>query len=192
MLLLPILHRAVSISDSKLQIKNTVSDEKINFIFWPKLDNSEPDLIINFDDIHCVFVEAKLHAGLSGSGEKNQLLRQFKDLNGQNASNKSLLFLTKDRVIPKTVIEDSVNAVNNNRGLSAKDFHQSIYWLSWFDIWKICTDNQNNGNLYQRRIIMDLCEYLERMDLKHFTGFKSRKDVKPVNKFLFYEDRRKP
>lgn len=181
-LLFPILERAVNIGEKTLQFNKSVQDKLIEFQFWPQLRFSEPDLKMDLGGKHIIFIEAKFYSGKSGNGEKDQLFRQFLDLKNLKLGSGSIIYLTKHRTIPEAEIIDSVNAVRKfGDGLNPVDFENNTYWLSWFDIWEICNSKRGTEDLLQNRVINDLCELLERLGLKHFTGFSEIKDVDKID-----------
>lgn len=189
-LLFPILERAVNVREKILQLNKTILDEKIEYEFWPKLKFSEPDLKMDFGDNHTIFIEAKFYSGKSGNGEKDQLLRQYQDLRNLKSGLGTIIYLTKHRTIPVAEISDSVNSVRNfGDNLDPDDFENNTFWLSWFDVWEVCELKRDAGVLHQKRIITDLCEFLGKLGLKHFTGFSGIKDVyySENDKSLIYE-----
>ena len=176
-LLIPILGRAKNIDGETLQIGNNIKDDSIHFDFWPPLEYSEPDIKIDLGNNHAIFIEAKFYSGKSGGGEKDQLYRQYQDLCKVNSDSGSIIYLTKGRIIPEAEILESVKAVGDfGDDLDPIDFQNNTYWLSWFDIWEICK-SKTPESIFQKRIITDICELLERLGLKHFTGFSDIHEV---------------
>lgn len=186
-LLIPILKRAENIRKKTLRIENNIKDNSIEFDFWPQLKFSEPDLKIEMDHKHTILIEAKFYSGKSGGCEKDQLYRQYKDLSNLNSGLRSIVYLTKNRTIPEAEILESVKAVCNfGDDLDPLDFQNNTYWLSWFDIWEICK-SKTPESIFQKRIITDICELLERLGLKHFTGFSRFKKIDKIKtKKIFY------
>lgn len=181
-LLFPILERAENIGRNILQIDKNVNDNSIEFDFWPQLKNSEPDLKIDLGNHHTIFIEAKFYSGKSGSNDKDQLFRQYSDLHNLKPGLGTILYLTKHRTMPEAEISDSIDAVRKFGGdLNPIDFKSDTYWLSWFEIWEICKTKKDSDDLFKKRIISDICELLEKLGLKHFTGFSRIKDVDNID-----------
>ena len=98
--------------------------KEVEFEFWPRLGNSEPDVLIHLQHYDGskshILIEAKLHSGLSG---EYQLDREWTGLK-QHYSNGDcfLIYLTKDPIIPSYI--------------SSKNIPE-LYWISYQTIHKV-------------------------------------------------------
>ena len=187
----PLLHLSKSISEPGRFLLTKPKSQIITVNFWPKYEFSEPDVEIQFEGHH-IFIEAKYLSGKSGSGDVNdQLKREFQDLvtfKNLKGVNISLIYLTKHRLLPEESIKQSINAVRADDKIKTDQFLENTYWLSWLDIWEFVVQ-KNECEDHQKVIVADICQYLEKLGLKHFTGFKTREDVSVPNvkKPIFYQ-----
>jgi len=203
LLLFPILKHAKNLNDDLYKPDTSVQDSEIDFEFWPGLNTSEPDVVIKTGMKELIFIESKFNSGKSGSyntereGKKStakydQLYREFKDLvdysdGNNNSIIKTLIYLTAHRTMPKDDFISSYKAVKESE-LSSEIFKKNTYWLSWFDVWKVCKDfKSEDENPFYMLMVRDLIEFLEKLELKHFTGFSCEREIEPINKPIFYE-----
>lgn len=203
-LLFPILKQAKNLHDETFNPNTDVKNSKIEIEFWPALKYSEPDLVIDTGMNELIFVESKFNSGKSGSYDyedginskpvNDQLKREFKDLMEYSFENnksvkKTLIYLTAHRTMPKDDLISSYQAVNVS-GLNSEMFKNNTYWLSWFDVWKVCRDYEMTcEDHFHRMMTCDLIGFLEKLGLKHFTGFSCDREVREINKPIFYDDK---
>ena len=168
--------------------------------FWPKLQNSEPDVVIGYGN-HLLLVEAKYLSGKSG---ESQLAREFSDLMTCRGpfSERSLVYLTAHREMPKGDIENSYNAVRERH----PEYAQNTYWLSWFDIHRVIeneiqqiedeikrmTKNQTSEKISKKckkLILEDIKSLLYKKGFRGFEGFSGLKlqEVEEISERIFYQ-----
>lgn len=202
-LLFPILKQAKNLHGETFNPITDVKDSEIDLEFWPALKYSEPDLVIKTGIKELIFVESKFNSGKSGSYDPDeektsnpaidQLYREFEDLSefsvGNNKSvTKSLIYLTAHRTMPKNDLCCSYKAVKASRlNNECEIFITNTYWLSWFDVWKVCRDYKKTcEEHFESIMVRDVIEFLEKLGLKHFTGFSCNKVVEPIKQKIFY------
>jgi hypothetical protein len=192
MLLLPILIRAKNLNGKSYEPKTIVDNTELNVEFWPRYPRSEPDVSIKIGEKELIFVEAKFLSGKSGafhaddeesnSGSaisSDQLAREWVDLkNTAKFKNKSLIYLTAHRTIPDNDIEDSAVVISKHAANDLADFKDNTYWLSWFDVWDEAQRKfDRTDDSYMQIIMKDIIELLEKLELKHFTGFAIGEEI---------------
>ncbi|MFW5895628.1 MAG: hypothetical protein ACOCT9_02670 [archaeon] len=175
------------------QVINELDENtELRFEFWPKMpDDTEPDLLIicdNGDSIVPLLFEIKYHSNLSGH---KQLVKEYKNLIEKNWKNQSiidkkcrcrnglLIYLTKNYSIEE--FEKSNEKIQEDN-LNEPDFPR-IY-LKWDDdIFKTLKELDLGG--YKKRILDDLENYLQYLDLVPFDGFQI--ECENIGKNYFYE-----
>jgi len=200
-LLIPVLQKARNIFDKNLSI-NDSDDPIVNF--WPRYDNCEPDIEIKFNK-HLIFVEAKFLSGKSGdydveesvsnyekekAASNDQLIREFIDLKIQSRDRDySLIYLTAHRAFPEEDIDGSLEAADHLENVLSSEFKENVFWLSWLDIWDYLNNTRNTFNKYSQIISNDIRKHLERLGLKHFTGFSFEENemVNQLDAPIFYK-----
>jgi hypothetical protein len=174
----------------------------IEYYFWPRLEKSEPDLLVllkNKRDKYLVFcIEAKYFSGKSseedlsvefeerGNHQRDQLARQIEDIHKDSAFKylnikkesvifSCLIFLTNDNFIPEVSLKKGYQSIDNSIPLDFKI--DSIYWLSWKEIYKQINKHVTSS-LQDRLIKEDLLEFFRRKNLACFEGFSNLVNVK--------------
>jgi len=186
----PILEQSRNLDGKNIQLPN--SDDMPTLDFWPTRYRREPDLELEMPAMK-IFVEVKFHSGKSGDGEHDQLANQYEDLYKSTDRKKAVIYLTKHRSMPKEELQKSISNVNPSS--LTKKFQDSLFWLSWFDMWSfISMKNKQVSTHPEKLILQDLCELMEKQGLAHFTGFTiTNKDVVRESKEekIFYNEQRK-
>lgn len=170
------------------------------FVFWPKLENSEPDVLLllrtecNSEILICI--EAKYWSDKSShedqsidlqdrmNGQRDQLAREIEDIhkesclrylniNKNNLNNILLIYLTNHTSLPIEEIHESIAHVN-----SVPFQKEQIYWLTWRGIHHTLSKIKNFYTEQDARLLVDLKRLLEKKGLRSFNGFQH--DVKEV------------
>lgn len=136
-------------------------DDKIEF--WPTYKESEPDILITFDNL-VVLIEVKYNSPLSSCDQ----LERYAELLGFIAEDKEkVLILIADEKEARSIYEENVT----NEGLSTLG-NIPFGYLTWQKTLDVLNMIKNNGVLdgFEEVIVNDLIELL---DLKGFGGFRS-------------------
>lgn len=187
---------STNVNHRRLFMDKEITD--IVYYFWPKLENSEPDLIIVMNDvnnraqIYCI--EAKYFSGKSSDEDvtvdieerknfqRDQLARQVEDLHldstyhllnikRTNVEHVNMIYLTNDTYIPAVDIEKSYESIQRI------DFNlDDMYWLSWKGIYNEVKKNRLN-TVQDQLIINDILKLLEKKSLVSFAGFVNLNSV---------------
>lgn len=206
-LLLPLLKTAKSLQGATLadQIPDTVAGVK--YIFWPLLKRSEPDLLLSLKlasgEFILVLVEAKYFSVKSGSAleadqleiastPSDQLAREYLDLYEANQRfhhrkaaviSRYLVYITASRLIPETELRESTKEIAHFR---ASGSVPDLYWTSWFNLHPILAHTQNLMD-WEKPLIQDLKQLLERKGLVFFRGFSRLKKSSSITPGSIYQ-----
>lgn len=173
--LVPFLSKA-SLPEGKWPLADLPADVKVEYEFWPWLEESgcdgcEPDVLIR---IACsdgkkilVLIEAKYRSSKSseedeGERPNDQLAREWDNLSrlaARESAKPVLIYLTADVRCPVEDIEASQKELVSKRVEKAK-----ICWLSWRHLPFLITDSSPE-------ILRDLVGVLRRLNLTFFEGF---------------------
>lgn len=201
-----ILSEAINIQNEPFVLPPLI--RKCEYTFWPRLEKSEPDLLLKLTDddnfIYLVCIEAKYHSRKSSSEDtsveisermnhqRDQLAKEVEDLtsdyclnllgvNRNSLKSAKLFYLTKDTHFPTDSIETSAKFVNSpSYGLN--DF----YWLSWSTIYHALAQINLTDSIctYQDQLLItDLKALLVHKNLQCFNGFL--KQITFVEKSLY-------
>ena len=171
----------------RLCIKDTNRDEKVRF--WPKLEKSEPDVLIEHG-AHLIMIEVKYLSPKLGSNKaeqnnensmeaasSDQLAREFQDLVGYgDYPQRSLIYLTAHRSLPEEDVESGYQELKPLADGVSDDYKDNVYWLSWYEVYKTVSgllkeDAQLQQNKYWRIVLCDIQRLLHRKGLRQFEGF---------------------
>jgi hypothetical protein len=175
--------------------------------FWPKLSNSEPDILIEFGD-QLFIIEVKYLSGKSGhfdsneaeqgnleSASSDQLGREFIDLLNfpGKFQRRSLIYLTSHRELPMHDIKAGHDAVivYNPKDYGAQ-YQDNTYWLSWFTVHELISNLlDQQQSYYQKLILKDMKCLLHKKGFRGFEGFANLdiKNVKLQFDTIFYKKR---
>jgi hypothetical protein len=190
-LLLPFLYQAKGLDDAPLEnyVKGSIS--RVNYLFWPRLQRSEPDVLVSLKlssgQFFLILIEAKYFSPKSSSPlsevqlelaetPRDQLAREYFDLFDAHKALKIpeskvlgrvLVYVTAHRSIPTDSLEESVDEIRHF--MPGKD-KINLFWTSWFELHPIiskvikCQD-------WERPILKDLQLLLERKHLIRFKEF---------------------
>lgn len=164
----------------RLCIKDTNRDGKVRF--WPKLEKSEPDVLIEHG-AHLIMIEVKYLSGKSGDYKSNhdnevnmepassdQLAREYQDLKGYggNYTERSLIYLTAHRSLPEEDVKAGYRELADS---GCDDYKDHVYWLSWYEVHKTVSGLLKEENKYWRIVLCDIQRLLHRKGLRQFEGF---------------------
>lgn len=189
-LLLPVLRRARNLQGQFYEPPKVHRNSGLKIEFWPGFKRCEPDVMIEFGDQELMFIEAKFRSGKSGafnadqvpvdvSNVLDQLAREWLDLVEVNHyKSQSLIYLTAHRTLPEGDIKDSAKELLKHRVTDPDLFKESTYWLSWFDVWDEARSKiDDKDDSYIQIVMKDIVEFLEKLELKHFTGFSIGENI---------------
>ncbi|PGQ79688.1 hypothetical protein [Priestia megaterium] len=193
-----ILQNSTNLNYENLDLNNS-SIKRTQYYFWPRLRNSEPDVIILLENkdgyCHLVCIEAKYKSGKSThedesvesierlNKERDQLARQFEDLydnsiyslfrlNQDKIASISLVYLTNSPSLPYNDLYESCSFIKKE--LKPKS---NLYWLSWKDFHNEIKKFQGLGNVQDNLILIDTQQLLERRELFGFFGFSLNNSI---------------
>lgn len=193
--LIEFLKKSKNIIDTPLSIE--LNNPK--FEFWPwyastheKVGGAEPDLVINSKN-YSIIIEAKNYSGKSGSGiienldlnnikvpdyhVADQLAREYfiglSKLSQKKIKDFVVIYLTRDTVIPKKEIKESIQAILEVSPKEKNKVENRIFWINWQQAYLIFDKIANNhtSDSFEVDICNDLVQYLEKRDLDTFGGF---------------------
>ena len=120
------------------------------FRFWPKMEKSEPDILIEHGT-HLIMIEVKYLSGKSDhykaeqgaednmeAAHSDQLAREFHDLMSYvgDYTERSLIYLTAHRLLPKEDVDFGFQELKELSDDSCDVYKDNVYWLSWFEVYK--------------------------------------------------------
>ena len=197
-LLIPFISCARNINGSLMSLPQD-EIKTVTYKFWPRLDYSEPDVLIEIvyknSGKYLVMIEAKYLSGKSGifseeeemetaTTHPDQLNREYNDLLGYNIKTnyvaRVLVYLTAHYVMPLSDLKESLAIIKKT--VNADNIDDTILWISWREI-KPVIEQQHGVKSIERDIISDLQKLLERKGLTHFDGFPLLNKVFQVNDY---------
>ncbi|WP_409271464.1 hypothetical protein V1499_18410 [Neobacillus sp. SCS-31] len=191
-LICSLLRNSLNVNNQTLHIEG--ENPQVRMWFWPRLERSEPDLLLSLktdSQSYLFLIEVKYFSGKSGEdpaeleAENNlnqkfydQLAREYWDLHSGSlyekigteykTAKKVLIYLTLNHVFPKQDIENSLRTIRREK---AEFRNPELYWLSWLtfhnelSVWSPSSEGDS-------KIKEDLLRYLERKGIKSFRGFQ--------------------
>lgn len=206
-----VLELSLNLEGTNLTFDSPIID--CHYVFWPKLENSEPDVLLqlrdNADREYLISIEAKYWSDKSSSEDRNieieqrtnaqrdQLAREIEDLYKnkcyqylnvkKNELHKiSLIYLTNHTFLPFQELSESVQHI-----YGVKHPKEQVFWLPWRNIHQSISRIKNFETLQDKKLLGDLVRLLEKKGLQSFGGFKG--DIELVIKFdvLYNEGVRK-
>lgn len=192
-----ILSNSMNLDNKPLCLPENI--ERINYFFWPRLQNSEPDLILvvhEEDNVHLLGIEAKYFSRKSSyeneesideeqsNSQRDQLAREIEDLYLQstftllgisegNISSVAMIYLTLESYMPREELKDTVNSIFRHQKCHFTS--SQLYWLSWKSFFHHIK-NYKSDSYQDHLLVTDLEKYLYRKHLTNFNGFQV-KDV---------------
>jgi hypothetical protein len=135
--------------------------------FWPWLsEGGEPDVLIEFQEKEggeglVLIIEAKHGAGLSSHDQ----LTRYWCAASRRFCHTAVIYLTHDRSLPKAVIAASLCEAGSEA---------SIFWLSWFHLYRWVTTRLSKTNtlpISEQRVLNTLRNYLSAQGYPCFLGW---------------------
>lgn len=190
-LLLPFLSKAKQLNNESLEHLIEDNIAQVRYLFWPRLKRSEPDVLITLEFtsgyFFLILIESKYFSQKSSSAlsleeleiaetPSDQLAREYLDLlDAHEAFNyqkskilgRALIYITAHRSIPKDSLNES--KIEIKKFLADKD-NVNLFWTNWFELHPIISSAQKIFK-WERPILDDLRQLLERKRLIHFKGF---------------------
>jgi len=204
--LLPIISKAKNIKGKRLINSLTQSTfDKVTsaeYIFWPRIEGKEPDLVIHLKNgdgiVVVIFIEAKLYSPKSSEAQQDeegehiarsdQLEAEYDIMNnykkGFKCDTSFLIYLTADIDMPKDDIVKSEGLIGGPG---------SIYWLNYYTLDEVCKEqlkNIKNGTT-KFRILSDLRRLFDHYSFILFYGWNCSKYHKMVKYQRIYEGENK-
>jgi hypothetical protein len=198
-----VLESCVNINGTPLTFDSPI--QECQYVFWPKLENSEPDVLLHVrtenKSEYLICIEAKYWSDKSSNedqsidmqersnSQRDQLAREIEDLHkefylGFLKINKNklkkiiLIYLTNHTYIPSQEIHESVQHING------VEFQiNQLYWLTWREIHHSVGKVRNFLTRQDAMLLIDLRRLLERKGLQSFNGFQHQ--VKNVTELIF-------
>ncbi|MGE6597633.1 hypothetical protein [Bacillus proteolyticus] len=191
-----LLNRSVNKNGKTLHVDGTV--KKITFLFWKRLENSEPDVLVLLENedatYHIVCIEAKFLSGKSSKEDetvdlmerknfqRDQLARELEDLHSDTfykhiaispskVKDISLIYLTNDTSMPLGELLDSAKHAR------VSEEGKKIFWLSWSMIYSTVCEWITYGTVQDQWILSDLKLLLEKKGLNSFSGLSRIEEV---------------
>jgi len=182
-----ILNATTFADQQKKELQNVLANEEsFNYVFWPRYDEGEPDLILESKNA-IILIEVKYQSGLSSDDEiedpeesRHQLARESQILNRIKGNKKAfLIFLAKQ--------SDAAPIYFNT--LERNKIHENICfgYLSWSTVLETLVGIKNNGLLAFPNdiIINDLIHLLLKKGFERFKSFNITSGEIYSGAFLF-------
>ncbi|MBU9711605.1 hypothetical protein [Evansella tamaricis] len=202
-LLIEIFNSARNLEKQTLQIKRDELIE-VDYYFWPKLANSEPDLILTLKyqtgEVHLICIEAKYFSGKSSiedetvdveertNAQRDQIGREIEDILNESTCltlglicedrsvKRSMIYLTFESYIPYEDLESSLEAVAQRPTVKFKN--EDLYWLSWRHFQPVVSKFISK---YNNLVITDLNDFLVKKNMVAYQGFDNLQSVGMLN-----------
>lgn len=195
-----LLESCVNVIGTPLTFTSPIKE--CEYFFWPKLENSEPDvLLLARDEIaqeYLICIEAKYWSDKSSSedqsvdiqqrtnGQRDQLAREIEDIhkdrclrllnmNNKNLDKTILIYLTNHTYLPSQEITESIQHI---QGIHFPK--EQFYWLSWREIHNTISKIKGYCTTQDSKLLYDLKKLLEKKGLQSFSGFGHQ--MEPVSK----------
>ncbi|OLS37730.1 hypothetical protein [Bacillus sp. MRMR6] len=192
-----VLESCVNINGHQLTFDSPIIE--CNFVFWPKLENSEPDVLLQVktksDSEFLICIEAKYWSDKSSyedqsvdlqnrtNGQRDQLAREIEDIHKDNClrylninKNKlnsiAMIYLTNHTYLPKQEILESILHVN---GIVFRK--EQLYWLTWREIHNTISNLRSFLTVQDLKLLTDLQRLLEKKGLQSFNGFQQHVEI---------------
>ncbi|MGF9964020.1 hypothetical protein [Bacillus rhizoplanae] len=189
-----VLESCVDINGTHLTFTSSIKE--CNYIFWPNLENSEPDVILHIQTEdhkeHLICIEAKYWSNKSSNEDqsidiqhrtnrqRDQLAREIEDIHNDNClryldinkdklSNINLIYLTNHTYLPS---QDILESVEHIQGFNFPKEH--IFWLSWREIHNVISKIKVYLTIQDSKLLYDLKKLLEKKSLQSFNGFQQQ------------------
>lgn len=194
-LLIPFLQRARDIDGQTLGSFLNEEVKGTQYLFWPRLRLSEPDVVIAIQFVSgrffVVLIEAKYFSSKTTSaltGEDlevakaptDQLAKEYMDLLAAHKAfhipeskvvGRALVYATAHRSLPRDCMAESLADIARSNP-AAKAIR--LFWVNWFELHPLISQTRDASEL-ERLVLSDLGLLIERKRLVHFRGFRLAK-----------------
>lgn len=193
-----ILESSVNVKGNQLLFDSPIIE--CRYEFWPRLDHSEPDVLLHLRDAnqqeYLLCIEAKYWSDKSSeedtttdiearqNWQRDQLAREIEDMhtegcrklmkvNKEKLKSILLIYLTNDTYLPFNKLKESIQFVKDI------DFPvDNLYWLSWKQIFNVVNNIKGFQTKQDAMLLTDLKGLLRKKGLVSFNGFYQ--EMKPV------------
>ncbi|WP_139339565.1 hypothetical protein [Bacillus dakarensis] len=201
-----VLESSMNIKGRRLLFDTPI--KKCLFEFWPRLDDSEPDVLLRLIDAndheYLLCIEAKFWSDKSSeedttidveerkNWQRDQLAREietihtvdchkFMKVNQEKLKRIMFVYLTNDTYLHFKEIKESISFVKDI------DFSiDHIYWLSWKQIFNVINSVSHFQTPQDAMLLTDLGRLLRKKGLVSFNGFHNMQHVYPyVNRYQY-------
>ncbi|MBT6231102.1 MAG: hypothetical protein HOI47_31070 [Candidatus Scalindua sp.] len=198
------INQAVNINGESLD----VNLDNPSYGFWPWYSTekygkgAEPDVVISSGDT-ALIIEAKNYSGKSGIGVItendpsntegvrkviiDQLGREYfvgqkRLLNSAGVKHFYVIYLTRHDSFPKDDIEESIESIKETEPKEYENSKNLIYWLNWQKVIPVFEEliESSNKSSMEYKISSELIEFLDKRNLRSFSGFKYLKNYKSI------------
>lgn len=188
--LIAVLQKAINIEGLHPELNEEFQDAQ--FYFWPRLPQSEPDVIVllktTTESMYVICIEAKYFSKKSSEEDmtvsieertlqqRDQLAREYEDIHTQEFYRKFsinpskvagsiLIYLTNDTAQPIEELKQSCSSIQ----ISNNDPKHQLYWLPWKEFYNAIHQKLNTMYNQDRKILNILRQFLEKKELICFT-----------------------
>lgn len=186
-----VLESSVNVNGNHLLFDSAIKE--CMYEFWPRLDNSEPDVLLRLTDEsnqeYLLCIEAKYWSDKSSeedtttdiderqNWQRDQLAREIEDMhtivchklmkvNQEKLKKYMLVYLTNDTYLHFKELKESIKFVKNI------DFpNNHLYWLSWKQIFSVINSIKDFQTKQDAILLTDLKRLLKKKGLVSFNGF---------------------
>lgn len=157
--------------------------QEVEYVFWAwNQKYGEPDLILIFrnhvhgDDDFLLIVEAKFKSGKSGTDENDQLARYFEAVNNdiENFSESIISgFKGKKGYIVYLTESEAYSDISASIQILQSKYNgiqENVFHLRWHQLYKTLQTTNPFNSSYEKAIINDLLQYMEKVGLRDFSG----------------------
>ncbi|RFU66497.1 hypothetical protein [Bacillus sp. V59.32b] len=195
-----LLKSCVNIMETQLTFASSFKECK--FFFWPRLEKSEPDVLIHIQDEkdrgYLICIEAKYWSDKSSkedlsvdfeerkNTQRDQLAREIEDIHNsenlrllnikKNIEETYLIYLTNHTSMPSKEMADSIHLIND-----ITFTQEQLYWLPWRKIHNFINELVHFLTPQDAKLLKDLKSLLERKGLQSFDGFRNRHHIESVS-----------
>ena len=197
LLLIPFLSTAKDLCGNSLGGLLPSSISSITYSFWPRLQNSEPDVLLAVHPTSgpdlLILIEAKYLSGKSGNPlsdedlitaeiPRDQLAKQLADLKSLSLERERwhnhlepkccLVYVTAHRIYPRKSLEESQKEFKAFNQDEQDEDPPPMFWTSWVNLSEIVISSIQRTMIHQEKeLLIDLSALLQRKGLVFFKGF---------------------
>jgi hypothetical protein len=152
------------------------SFDNLAVVFWPEHRNGIPDLILHFygseSQSVVILIEAKLTAGKSGAGEKDQLARYLRILDSLDGLRPPLPCDAVGIVVYLTATDSRTEIIESLRQYGDNcDARMRLFHMQWQDVIR-AIDETITSSEPEAMILKDIRRFLCKRGLEYFSGME--------------------